>query len=517
MYEKRETKNFLNCVLSIAVILLLFACDMHREVEDNPVPTLTSIYPTSRASRLPSFTLRVNGTGFVGDSIIVFNGMGKRTTYVSSSELSCVIDPADINENSSNPPGNTYTAAEQNKDFDVLVRNTAPGGGESNPLTFTVQSNHTFHEPVVISDQEHYRAKVSFAVGDSKHLYVAWTRDTGEQMVYIYFSRSTDGGRTWSRPEKILSQTGEADGIHIGLLGGPGELYAVWSDTIYGEQAVYLSRSGDSGETWGSPVKTPIPLSPETVAVDGSGNIHAAWCEIDTDTLGGQVFVTRSTDYGVSWDAPVQVSDNHESGQMWVQEVAFAFNENGETYIFWNIYYSLEFQVFADATIHFVRSTENNGGWTQPKIIYDYRLGWGQYGVSVCSNISVGAGELDNIYVTFGRSDIFFIYSTDNGAAWSEPAQLSDNPERPHGMVSSLTVDTIGNTNVAYFGYRSEEMSFRRSTDNGLTWTEPLSYPFRTSIEHAYSSKCDAEGNIYTIWTCATFSTAVIYFSSTLR
>lgn len=92
----------------------------------NPVPTTTSISPTSANLGATSFTMTVNGTNFVTTSVARFNGANRTTTYVSATQLTVTILTSDLT-----------TAGT----FPIDVVNPAisgVGGGTSNPQTFTV-------------------------------------------------------------------------------------------------------------------------------------------------------------------------------------------------------------------------------------------------------------------------------------------------------------------------------------------------------------------------------------------
>ncbi len=92
---------------------------------NNPVPTTTSISPTSTTAGGSSFVLTVNGTNFVPSSTVSFNGINATTTYVSATQLTAQIPASDVTT------AGTYP---------VAVTNAAPGGGTSNTQTFTVFS-----------------------------------------------------------------------------------------------------------------------------------------------------------------------------------------------------------------------------------------------------------------------------------------------------------------------------------------------------------------------------------------
>ena len=86
-----------------------------------PAPAITSISPTSAIAGGVGFTLTVNGTNFVSGAAVSFNGNSRATTFVSSTQLTAAILASDIASAGT---------------FNVTVTN--PGGGTSNPASFTV-------------------------------------------------------------------------------------------------------------------------------------------------------------------------------------------------------------------------------------------------------------------------------------------------------------------------------------------------------------------------------------------
>jgi len=93
---------------------------------NNPVPSLTSMMPTTVPVNSGPFTLTVKGSGFIPTSAVYFNLHAQPTTYVSETELTAQI-PAD---QIAQVVSSTY----------VWVQNPSPGGGESNNLTFSLSS-----------------------------------------------------------------------------------------------------------------------------------------------------------------------------------------------------------------------------------------------------------------------------------------------------------------------------------------------------------------------------------------
>jgi len=92
---------------------------------NNPTPTITTLSPSSAEAGAAAQTLTINGTNFVSNSTVTYNGVAHTATLVSSSQLTIQLSAAD-----------QATAGT----FAVVVTNPSPGGGASNTQTFTVKN-----------------------------------------------------------------------------------------------------------------------------------------------------------------------------------------------------------------------------------------------------------------------------------------------------------------------------------------------------------------------------------------
>jgi hypothetical protein len=101
------------------------AINFNISAAPNPVPTLTSISPTTVSAGTGALTLTVNGTNFVSNSVVQWNGGARTTTFVSATKLMAAITAADV---------------QTSNDDSVSVSNPAPGGGVSSSLTFFVST-----------------------------------------------------------------------------------------------------------------------------------------------------------------------------------------------------------------------------------------------------------------------------------------------------------------------------------------------------------------------------------------
>jgi len=168
-------------------------------------------------------------------------------------------------------------------------------------------------------------------------VYIAWTRFTRygspapQDSSFIYFVYSRDRGETWHRPLRLPAAGGDArDGDNtvegaVPAVGPGGEVYLSWS----GPRGIEFTRSDDGGASW-SEARTVLDQPggwdigiadlgrangmPVTGCDISSGQhrgtVYITWADLRNN--GGQdgdadVFVARSEDGGRSWSEPVRV------------------------------------------------------------------------------------------------------------------------------------------------------------------------------------------------------------------
>jgi hypothetical protein len=162
------------------------------------------------------------------------------------------------------------------------------------------------------------------------NVYVAWTRYPVAGNTHIFFSRSTDGGVTFSAPIAI-SELGGVQGA-APAVGPRGEVYVAWQQG----NTLRLDRSFDGGVTWGNdvfvsaidPIPSPLPgasfrvNSFPTIAAYRppfflQTHVYVAWADDSNGGEGPDVLFKRSTNEGQTWSAPIRVSDDANQSYQW--------------------------------------------------------------------------------------------------------------------------------------------------------------------------------------------------------
>lgn len=158
---------------------------------------------------------------------------------------------------------------------------------------------------------------------DPAIVYVLWQEiifSGGTHGGDILFARSTDGGRSFTRPEN-LSQSPAGDGKgrlttkhwHNGSLdlavGPGGTIYAAWTEY---EGRLWVARSTNRGRSFSTPVHVhgtqDRPARGPALAVDGSGQVHLAWTVGNTPTA--DIQYTHSPDTTLAFDRPRAIDES---------------------------------------------------------------------------------------------------------------------------------------------------------------------------------------------------------------
>jgi hypothetical protein len=154
-------------------------------------------------------------------------------------------------------------------------------------------------------------------------LFAIWEdgRNGGVYNRDIYFSRSTDGGDTWQRPDvRVNDGTSTGNQIRPDLVYDQsiGRLYAVWQDERNGNYDIYFAYSDDFGDTWiahqklNDDVGTAAQLNPSIAVGPGAlgpgDRVYVVWQ--DQRNGNDDVYLIRSDDGGASWSPNYFVTDD---------------------------------------------------------------------------------------------------------------------------------------------------------------------------------------------------------------
>jgi hypothetical protein len=217
----------------------------------------------------------------------------------------------------------------------LFVRRSLDGGKtwEANHNPFIEHAT----EPGVPWEDKPYLVSDTTSSPFAGNLYVGWTRWTLNDSE-ILFSRSTDDGKTWSKPVEIDSHpglprddNGAAEGF-AGAVAPDGTLYAIWSQ----DEEIMLTASRNGGKTF-SRARPILHTGPSMFAIQTlerangfpqiaidprSKRLYVTWSDYRNGDL--DAFCSTSGDTGRTWTPVVRVNNDpiHNGADQFFQWLA---------------------------------------------------------------------------------------------------------------------------------------------------------------------------------------------------
>lgn len=207
--------------------------------------------------------------------------------------------------------------------FSALTFNMSYNSASGVEVSKSTDGGKTWSKPVqlILTPNLSDKDSVTADPTNSSYAYVVWDlAGTGGQ---IYFSRTTDGGNTWSAAKQIY---GGATVNNIILVLPNGNLLDTFTDDSTGD--VSFITSTNHGATWSSTVhvissqddigvyiprngnfvRTGAGLASVTVD-QKTGNLYAAWEDARFSGMRTEAIAfSMSTDGGNTWSTPIQVN-----------------------------------------------------------------------------------------------------------------------------------------------------------------------------------------------------------------
>ena len=296
---------------------------------------------------------------------------------------------------------------------------------------------------------------------------------------------TTDGGTTWTFPGVLENNVFRSDPVTNSNEIGQFFYLSLQSDVNLSFFCDDLWRSTNGGQSW-------TLLSGER----GAGGGDKQWFTIDKtngpghgfqyqsddgiNCSGGGVEFQRSTNGGVTWQAPIVVPNGTDLGTLDVDTNGNLFI-GGEGLTNFSCVRSSNAQI-GGQTPTFDRVTQVNmggslgsGGINPVGLDGQCFLAIDRSGTSTNNNIYMLASVVPS-----GRSttDVMFVRSTDGGQTFSTPRRINDDPVNPNKWhwFGTLSVAPNGRIDSVWYDTRNaanntdSQLFYSWSTDGGVTW-----------------------------------------------
>ncbi len=226
-------------------------------------------------------------------------------------------------------------AATQGKVYVAYYRNTS---GKSQ--VFMVKSNNdgqSFGNEVQVTDAINL-AQVPQIAASGDTVVIAYEDRDANWKYQIFLIKSTDGGTSWSAPVNLSNTTNNARWCNLAMRGN--ELYVVWNDQTgsnYNDLDLFFTKSENFGASW---------TTPANITNNGAYNARLSTKVIDNsiyiavsakfDGLQSDIMLYRSNNLGLSWQTPLNLSNNSGNSSRPDIWLARNFADNHRIYVVWS-------------------------------------------------------------------------------------------------------------------------------------------------------------------------------------
>ncbi len=347
---------------------------------------------------------------------------------------------------------------------------TAVDGATSAPKLFSqAQLGVTeFSDNILISVNDAsypHHVEPTLAISDGGTLFAGWKNANYSNSggVRVSFSRSSDGGATWTTPiDMPMFNNSKSRQSDPWLLWHEDMLYYAYLE--FGTTSppenesfsqITVAHSSDNGSTW-VPVRASFGqyfADKETMAISENGTIYVAYDDVDTtetDT-GTTVRCTKSTDGGNTFKN-ISVVANAYQGNVG----PYITTHNDETFV---AYTSLS---WPKGNIVLKRSSDGARTWQDLGLVNnDGNYSYFRVVEGHPSKLTLPVIKFDKnnrLYIlwadTFNADDesfdVYLRYSDDLGATWSDRIRINPNVEGDQ-WEPDMDIDSNGRVHIVYY------------------------------------------------------------------
>jgi hypothetical protein len=356
----------------------------------------------------------------------------------------------------------------------------------------SVDGGATFSSPKDISRHDDGEGVFGpqIAVDSRGGINVVWD-DDADGGSEILFSRSVDGGVTFSPPKVISNHLGGAFDPQL-VVDVLGNINVVWqTQGAFGwNWNIWFTRSVNAGSTFADPkalcADTDICNWPQ-IAVEPSGSVDVVFAQIPCADCDYDVFFSRSSDGGATFSPSHNLSDSAES---LITLPELVVDGAGNIHVVWSK------GDFTSGQVNVFLSRSSDHGTT-----FATRDLSGDQGISYFPQVVVDArGNINVFWLNEMLGGIVFSRSVDGGADFSSPKKVSTAPGGFSATDPYVAVDPDGNLSIAWQDGATGGILFSRSTNGGSRFSRPEEISENSNVAYFPQITADASGNINVVY-----------------
>ena len=194
---------------------------------------------------------------------------------------------------------------------------------------FSKSSDHgkSFSRPINLSNSSLNTVDSALGVFEN-NLYIVWN-DMTKRSTNIFFAKSEDDGETFGKPINLSNTSGTPIISRDGSLAvSDGNIFLVWYDKSGKGNYIYFTKSTDGGLTFSTPIN--LSQTNETskfaqVVANGK-NVYVVWQDF---SLGNsEIFLRESTDYGATFSGIKNLSHDVLESNLFILGPQIAVTED---------------------------------------------------------------------------------------------------------------------------------------------------------------------------------------------
>jgi predicted secreted protein with PEFG-CTERM motif len=322
-------------------------------------------------------------------------------------------------------------------------------------------------------------------IASGNEVYVGWV-DNAAGKFGVMFAKSNDGGSSFGK-EIDLGNVNSGAPDNLKIVESQGKIYAVWLSFLANKSSVAFTKSNDNGTTFIPPIEisdnSKDSAFPQLTVSDN--HVYVAWLERTQGDVTNLIFA-KSDDGGTTFSTPTAIT-NHASGNTGIPKISA---DGSHVYLMWEDNSAKNYDVFI--------SSSNDYGNTFS---------------STPANISNNAGDSgapqmivdgNNIYAvwmdaTSGNFDILFSKSTDGGATFAKPVNVSENLQDSGYPQFTVIGNNVYVTWTNVITEKNYDILFAKSSDGGQTFGTPVNVS-NTPGGSGWPQISVDGGNVYINW-----------------